>query len=104
VPDAAPGAHLDPAFLDELRRVIGERRAACPRCGYSLSGVPGPRCPECGRNVVEVLRLADTRPWRLPEERRRRVLRRVLGTTASVGLGVALAAAMLAVLGALGYY
>lgn len=66
---------LDRAFLGELRRIIGERACGCPRCGYNLSGVPGPRCPECGKNISDYLRVADTTPWRLPGERRRAVLR-----------------------------
>jgi hypothetical protein len=24
----------------------------CPHCGYSWKGLPGPRCPECGEQVV----------------------------------------------------
>ncbi len=26
--------------------------AACPNCGYSLRGLDGKRCPECGREIV----------------------------------------------------
>jgi hypothetical protein len=62
---------IDPAFDAELRRVIDERDAFCPRCRYDLSGIPGPRCPECGKNIREILRIADTTPWRLPHVRRR---------------------------------
>ena len=28
-----------------LRELFAERDVMCPRCGYSLRGVPGPRCP-----------------------------------------------------------
>jgi predicted amidophosphoribosyltransferase len=62
---------LDPAFNAEIRRVLAERDAFCPRCKYNLSGIPGPRCPECGKNIREILRIADTTPWRLPHVRRR---------------------------------
>ena len=58
--------HLDPVFNAEIRRVLSERDAYCPKCKYNLSGIAGPRCPECGKNIREVLRIADTTPWRLP--------------------------------------
>jgi hypothetical protein len=31
-----------------LRRRSRRRRGECPVCGYSLRGLPVPRCPECG--------------------------------------------------------
>lgn len=31
------------------------KRGACPSCGYSLHGAPGPRCPECGTEVRGLL-------------------------------------------------
>jgi tRNA(Ile2) C34 agmatinyltransferase TiaS len=65
---------LDPAFNAEIRRVLSERDAYCPRCKYNLSGINGPRCPECGKNIREILRIADTTPWRLPHVRRRMIL------------------------------
>lgn len=37
-------ARVDPAGFPE-----GEFPVHCPRCRYLLAGVPGPRCPECGR-------------------------------------------------------
>ncbi len=38
-------------FLPVVPPMRGERRRAkglCPSCGYDMSGLPGPRCPECG--------------------------------------------------------
>src|SRR6185369_7069602 len=64
---------LDPAFTAVVRRVLDERDAYCPRCKYNLSGLVQPRCPECGKNVREILRIADTTPWRLPHVRRRMI-------------------------------
>lgn len=72
---ARTASKLDPEFVQGLERIIGERACGCPRCGYNLSGVPGPRCPECGKNISDYLRVADTTPWRLPGARRRAVLR-----------------------------
>ncbi len=66
---------LDPAFTSELKRIIAERDAHCPRCKYNLSGIAGPRCPECGKNIAAYLRIADTNPARLPEHRRKALLR-----------------------------
>jgi tRNA(Ile2) C34 agmatinyltransferase TiaS len=66
---------LDPAFTRELNRILSERNAHCPRCKYDLSGVPGPRCPECGKNIASYLRIADTNPGRLPENRRKAIIK-----------------------------
>jgi hypothetical protein len=33
----------------------------CQRCGYSLHGLPEPRCPECGTAFGELSRPSDTR-------------------------------------------
>jgi hypothetical protein len=82
---------LDPAFNARIRRVLDERDAFCPRCKYNLSGIPGPRCPECGKNVREILRMADTTPWRLPHVRRRMIalwLLRRFGAVALVGFAI----------------
>ncbi|MCA9250557.1 MAG: hypothetical protein KDA54_05440 [Phycisphaerales bacterium] len=40
------------AFIGALRRHRRRKRNECIRCGYSLRGLPEPRCPECGRNCV----------------------------------------------------
>lgn len=34
-----------------LRRWKRKRNGLCVKCGYNLSGVPEPRCPECGTNA-----------------------------------------------------
>ena len=82
---------LDPAFNAEIRRVLSERDAYCPRCKYDLSGLNGPRCPECGNNIREILRIADTTPWRLPHVRRRLIaayLLRCVGFTTIITASV----------------
>ena len=60
-----PGRRLDPEFKQTLTRVMFDRSLPCPYCDYSLSGLMGTRCPECGHNVAEYLRIADTLPHRL---------------------------------------
>lgn len=32
-----------------IRRWRRRRRGCCTSCGYPLAGLPGPRCPECGK-------------------------------------------------------
>jgi hypothetical protein len=77
---------LDPAFTHELTKLLTERDCHCPRCSYSLSGVPGPRCPECGKNVAYILRVADTTPWRLPEMQRKALIRKLTRAAALITL------------------
>jgi hypothetical protein len=55
----------------------------------------GHRCPECGRNVTDALRLADLAPHRLRAMRLRRRLQRA---AAAVFVLSALAVAVLAAL------
>ncbi|MBC7771830.1 MAG: hypothetical protein H7210_05005 [Pyrinomonadaceae bacterium] len=63
---SSKGKNLDRSFRDQLMKVIYERTATCPSCRYSLNGMVGTRCPECGLVVEEYLRVADTMPnsWR----------------------------------------
>lgn len=35
------------------RRRVAVTRGECPRCAYSLRGLPEPRCPECGERFTE---------------------------------------------------
>lgn len=69
--------HLDRGFQAQLRRVYLDTDARCPSCRYELRGVPGPRCPECGNDVSDFLRVADTNLWRLRRERMRWLVRRL---------------------------
>jgi hypothetical protein len=34
-----------------LRRRRRRRKGLCPNCGYNLTGLPEPRCPECGKQI-----------------------------------------------------
>lgn len=52
-----------------LKSALTRRDNACPGCGYSLRGVRGSVCPECG-GEISVYRL-------LGGERRERTMRRV---------------------------
>jgi hypothetical protein len=36
-----------------VRRRRWRRAGCCRECGYDLRGSPGPRCPECGREMAE---------------------------------------------------
>lgn len=67
---------LDRGFQARLRELYMERDALCPRCRYHLRGVPGPLCPECGTDVSDHLRIADTTAWRLHRMRVRWLVRR----------------------------
>lgn len=76
--DAPPNPILDPVFRSKANRILMERKANCPYCRYNLSGVPGPRCPECGKNIEAYLKEADTDGWHLRRERQRIFLRWLL--------------------------
>ncbi|MFN7022331.1 MAG: hypothetical protein ACK4WH_13520 [Phycisphaerales bacterium] len=74
----------DPALKDALTR----RDNACPGCGYSLLGVRGSVCPECG-GEISVHRLFGG-------ERRERTMRRVM-VARRVGLAAKIAFGLLIV-------
>jgi len=69
----ASSPELERGFRDQLIKVIYERNANCPRCKYSLNGMVGTRCPECGLVVEEYLRVVDTMPrrWSMIQRRLR---------------------------------
>lgn len=46
-----------------LRRYLAEHDAGCPACGYSLRGLAGHACPECGLEVV--VKVAGAVPHRV---------------------------------------
>ena len=42
------------AFISgPLRRYRRRKRGLCVKCGYNLTGLPEPRCPECGEQVKD---------------------------------------------------
>src|SRR5690606_16209537 len=50
---------------DRARQLRRGRTRRCPRCWYSMEGVPGLRCPECGREAKrERALLKSRRRWR----------------------------------------
>jgi hypothetical protein len=77
---------LDRGFQAQLRDIYLDRDARCPRCRYHLRGVPGPRCPECGSDIADFLRVADTTGWRLQRARLRWLARRMLSWAALIAL------------------
>lgn len=53
-------------FDEEVARLIGETRARCRACGYTLGDLEQPRCPECGHAVT----LRDVGEYGTTEETR----------------------------------
>jgi hypothetical protein len=64
-------------FWDRSR---GRRR--CPKCWYDMRGVPGPKCPECGREAAKEAALTRTR--RHPRRAAIAVVLGIAGYTAAV--------------------
>ena len=85
-PDGSTKLSLDRGFQAQLRQIYLDRDVKCPRCRYHLRGVPGPRCPECGLVVTEILRIADTTGWRLRRARLRWLARRMISWAALIAL------------------
>src|SRR6185312_3821310 len=57
-----PDLAVNPAF-DPGKAVVEQYDVFCEGCGYSLLGLSGDRCPECGK-VFEPLALSYARiPW-----------------------------------------
>ena len=47
-PDAAIEKEIEPLVLERDRRYPPGH---CLKCGYNLTGLPEPRCPECGEAI-----------------------------------------------------
>lgn len=59
--------YLTSLLLIPVTRLLGWHRwrpppGRCPRCGYSLTGAPGPRCPECFEDIADLLSAGDQLP------------------------------------------
>jgi hypothetical protein len=91
----APNPELDRGFLAKLRELYGcGIDVPCPTCRYNLRGLASRRCPECGRPVGDLLRLADTNPDRLRamiRAQRRLALWRAAKAIAAVAVTAAIA-------------
>lgn len=46
---------------DHLAAYLAQRDVPCPACNYNLRGLTADRCPECNRELVLQIRLAEPR-------------------------------------------
>jgi hypothetical protein len=53
--------HPAPATDPHLAAYLAERDEPCPACTYNLRGLKTDRCPECNRELVLQIRLAEPR-------------------------------------------
>jgi hypothetical protein len=44
------------SFRDLAELIAGDRGGWCEKCGYDLTGLQNPRCPECGTEFKTALR------------------------------------------------
>jgi hypothetical protein len=70
LPTAIFSLGLIPAVLGLIRRRYRRNRGLCLKCGYDLTGLPQPRCPECGATF------SDTQTPAAPNTRSPRLLKR----------------------------
>ncbi len=45
-------------LLGPIRRAYRRRAGRCVKCAYDLTGLPSPRCPECGTQIIGWSQLA----------------------------------------------
>lgn len=72
LPNAAPTIWVSQASAYRARQLINEllglpNPTHCERCGYNLSGLPEPICPECGSIFVRVEQVEPSKAWICPK-------------------------------------